>query len=31
VLTALLQQIEGGEVEPAGTLDISAPGAVVLR
>jgi cell division protein FtsQ len=31
VLTALLQQVEGGEVEPAGTLDISAPGAVVLR
>ena len=31
VLTALLQQIEGGEVEPAGTLDISTPGAVVLR
>jgi len=31
VLVALLQQIEGGEVEPAGTLDISAPGAVVLR
>jgi cell division protein FtsQ len=31
VLTALLQQIEGGEVDPADTLDISAPGAVVLR
>ena len=31
VLVALLQQIEAGEVEPAGTLDVSAPGAVVLR
>jgi cell division protein FtsQ len=31
VLAALLSQIEGGEVDPAGTLDISAPGAVVLR
>jgi cell division protein FtsQ len=31
VLTALLQQIEAGTVEPADTLDVSAPGAVVLR
>jgi cell division protein FtsQ len=31
VLVALLSQIEAGAVEPAGTLDISAPGAVVLR
>jgi cell division protein FtsQ len=31
VLVAVLQQIEGGELEPAGTVDISAPGAVVLR
>ncbi len=31
VLGALLSQIEAGEVEPAGTLDISTPGAVVLR
>lgn len=31
VLTALLQQVEAGAVEPADTLDVSAPGAVVLR
>jgi cell division protein FtsQ len=31
VLVALLQQIAGGEIEPAGTLDVSSPGAVVLR
>jgi cell division protein FtsQ len=31
VLVALLQQIEAGEVEPAEELDVSAPGAVVLR
>jgi cell division protein FtsQ len=31
VLVALLQQIEAGEVEPAEVLDVSAPGAVVLR
>jgi cell division protein FtsQ len=31
VLGALLKQIAGGEIDPAGTLDVSAPGAVVLR
>jgi cell division protein FtsQ len=31
VLTALLQQIEAGEVDPADELDVSTPGAVVLR
>jgi cell division protein FtsQ len=31
VLTALLQQIESGSLEAAGTLDVSTPGAVVLR
>ncbi len=31
VLTALLQQIESGGLEPAGELDVSTPGAVVLR
>lgn len=31
VLVALLQQIEAGGVEPAAELDVSAPGAVVLR
>jgi cell division protein FtsQ len=31
VLVALRQQIAGGEVDPARTIDVSAPGAVVLR
>jgi cell division protein FtsQ len=31
VLGALLKQIAGGEIDPAGTVDVSAPGAVVLR
>jgi cell division protein FtsQ len=31
VLTGLLQQIDAGRLEPAGTLDVSEPGAVVLR
>jgi cell division protein FtsQ len=31
VLVALLQQIAAGDVEPAEELDVSAPGAVVLR
>jgi cell division protein FtsQ len=31
VLVALLQQIEVGDIEAAETLDVSAPGAVVLR
>jgi cell division protein FtsQ len=31
VLVALLQQIESGELDPAEELDVSAPGAVVLR
>jgi cell division protein FtsQ len=31
VLVALLKQVEGGAVEPAETIDVSAPGAVVLR
>ncbi len=31
VLTALLQQIDAGRLEPADTLDVSEPDAVVLR
>jgi cell division protein FtsQ len=31
VLVALLQQLAGGDLEPAEQLDVSAPGAVVLR
>ncbi len=31
VLTALLQQIDAGRLEPAGTFDVSSPDAVVLR
>ena len=30
-LAALLQQLAGGNLEPAGTIDVSTPGAVVLR
>jgi cell division protein FtsQ len=30
-LVALLAQIQAGELEPAGTIDVSAPDAVVLR
>ena len=30
-LTALLDQLAAGTLDPAGTLDVSAPGAVVLR
>ena len=31
VLTALLDQIEAGTLDPAGTLDVSTPDSVVLR
>jgi cell division protein FtsQ len=31
VLVALLGQLESGALEPAGTIDVSAPSAVVLR
>ncbi|MGY1807414.1 cell division protein FtsQ/DivIB [Blastococcus sp. SYSU D00669] len=31
VLTALLDQLEAGRLEPAATIDVSAPSAVVLR
>jgi cell division protein FtsQ len=31
VLTALLDRISDGELEPAGTIDLSTPDAVVLR
>ncbi|MGY1827809.1 MULTISPECIES: cell division protein FtsQ/DivIB [unclassified Blastococcus] len=31
VLVALLDRIAGGELEPAGLIDVSAPDAVVLR
>ena len=31
VLSALLDQIAAGDVEPAGVIDVSAPDAVVLR
>jgi cell division protein FtsQ len=31
VLTALLGQLESGALKPAGTIDVSAPRAVVLR
>jgi cell division protein FtsQ len=31
VLAALVEQISTGALEPAGTIDVSAPGAVVLR
>jgi cell division protein FtsQ len=31
VLDALLDQIAAGTLEPAGTLDVSTPDAVVLR
>ncbi|MBM7804784.1 cell division protein FtsQ [Geodermatophilus bullaregiensis] len=31
VLVALLDQVAAGNLEPAGTIDVSAPGAVVLR
>jgi cell division protein FtsQ len=31
VLVALLSQMDAGEIRPAETLDVSAPGAVVLR
>lgn len=31
VLTALMARIEDGSLEPAGTVDVSAPDAVVLR
>lgn len=30
-LTAVLEQIEAGSLEPAGTIDVSTPDAVVLR
>ncbi|SFP36093.1 cell division protein FtsQ [Geodermatophilus dictyosporus] len=30
-LVALLDQLSSGALEPAGTIDVSAPGAVVLR
>ncbi|MGY1679471.1 cell division protein FtsQ/DivIB [Geodermatophilus sp. SYSU D01176] len=30
-LVALLRQLEAGTLEPAGTIDVSAPAAVVLR
>ena len=31
ILTALMQEIEDGDLEPAATVDVSAPDAVVLR
>ena len=31
VLTALLDRVAGGDLEPAGTVDLSTPDAVVLR
>lgn len=31
VLAALIEQLAAGSLEPAGTIDVSAPGAVVLR
>jgi cell division protein FtsQ len=31
VLTALLEQLDDGTLEPAGTIDVSTPDAVVLR
>ena len=31
VLAALLEQIDSGALEPAGTLDVSTPDSVVLR
>jgi cell division protein FtsQ len=31
VLTALLDKLAAGDLEPAGTIDVSAPDAVVLR
>jgi cell division protein FtsQ len=31
VLAALVEQIAAGSLEPAGTIDVSAPSAVVLR
>ena len=30
-LIALLEQLEGGSLDPAGTIDVSTPDAVVLR
>ena len=30
-LTAVLEQIASGALEPAGTIDVSTPDAVVLR
>ena len=31
VLTALLDRMADGDLEPAGTIDLSTPDAVVLR